>query len=175
MLHIQSVFLHCFTAFNDYLCCMKWKWLSEIVFWIFTIAVAVLIMRPIHDYIGKDYPYYFINYIFILLFFTYTRYLFLLRFTPFSHNLWVKLFLLFACIPLFLYLIDGSYDFQRMVDETGIEPLVNSSNLETKFNLARYVKYEFIFFSTGAFITLILLPMRMVASIWRVRNNKGKV
>ncbi|MBK8700626.1 MAG: hypothetical protein IPN29_14285 [Saprospiraceae bacterium] len=154
---------------------MKWKWFAEIVFLAIAIALAVAVMRPIHDYFGHNFDYYVSNYIFIVLFLTYSRYLFLLKYTPFSHNLWIKLIMLFASIPLLLWLVDDTYDFRRILDETGLEPLINSTNLDTKLNIAKYTKYEYLFFSTGAIITLIMLPFRMMVSIWRVKNNKNGV
>lgn len=150
----------------------RWKWLAEIVFWTLSVVIAILIMKPVHDYFGTGFKYYTSNYAFIILFFTYTRYLFLLKFTPFSHNVWVKVFLVFASIPLMLWLIDDTYDFRRMLDEEGLEPLVRSASLDTRLSLAKYAKYEFVFFSTSAILTIIMVPIRMIVSIWRVRNKK---
>ena len=152
---------------------LRWKWMAEILFGIMAIVIAVLVMHPIHDYYGDNFVYYESNYAFIVLFITYTRYLFLLRFTPFSHNLWIKLILVFASIPLMLWLVDDTYDFRRMLEEVGLEPLVQSNNLETRLSLARYAKYEYLFFSTSAIITIVLMPFRMVVSIWKVRNKRG--
>lgn len=153
----------------------RWKWLAEILFWVLAVAIALLVMRPIHDYYGNNFHYYESNYAFIVLFITYTRYLFLLRLTPFSHNLWVKFILVFASIPLMLWLVDDTYDFRRMLDEVGLEPMVKSAHLDTRLSLARYAKYEYLFFSTSAIITIILVPFRMIVSIWRVRNQKNRV
>ena len=149
----------------------RWKWMAEILFWVLAVVVSILVMRPIHDYYGDQFKYYESNYAFIVLFITYTRYLFLLRFTPFSHNLWVKLVLTFLSIPLMLWLVDDTYDFRRMLDEVGLEPFVMSKNLDTRLSLARYAKYEYLFFSTSAIITIVLMPFRMIVSIWRVRNR----
>jgi hypothetical protein len=150
------------------------KWKIECLFWLGSFLVALLIMLPIHDHLQQNYPYYLVNYIFIILFLTYTRYIFLLHYAPFSHTLWIKMILIFASIPLFLWLIDDLYDFLEMLDIEGIEPLVRIENLENKYNMAKYVKYQFIFFSVGCLITIAMLPIRMIVSIWRVRN-KGTV
>ncbi len=153
---------------------MRSKWTAELFFWLIAIAISLLVMRPIHEYIEKDYAFYTINYIFIILFLSFSRYILLLKYTPFSHNAWIKLILLFSCIPLFLFLIDGQYNFHQMLDEKGLEPIVKSQNPEFRWNIAKYAKYQFLFFSTGTIMTLIIMPVRMVISIWRVRN-KGTV
>jgi hypothetical protein len=70
--------------------------------------------------------------------------------------------------------MDGTYDFQRMLDEEGLEPLVSSSDLEFRWNLAKYTKYQFLFFSTGSMMLMFILPVRMIISIWRFRN-KGTI
>ena len=74
-----------------------------------------------------------------------------------------------------LWLVDDTYDFRRMLDEVGLEPMVKSAHLDTRLSLARYAKYEYLFFSTSAIITIILVPFRMIVSIWRVRNQKNRV
>lgn len=153
---------------------MQSKWVAEIIFWLMAAGISLLVMKPIHDYIGQDYEFYDVNYIFIILFLTFSRYILLLRFTPFSHNAWIKLILLFSCIPLFIYLIDGQYNFHQMLDEKGLEPIVKSQDLDFKWNIAKYTKYQFLFFSTGTIMTLVILPVRMIISIWKVRN-KGTV
>jgi hypothetical protein len=153
---------------------MQSKWTAELFFWLIAIVIALLVMRPVHEYIEKDYEFYTINYVFIVLFLSFSRYILLLKYTPFSHNAWIKLILLFSCIPLFLFLIDGQYNFHQMLDEKGLEPIVKSQNLEFRWNIAKYTKYQFLFFSTGTIITLIIMPIRMIISIWKVRN-KGTV
>ncbi len=153
---------------------MQSKWTAELIFWLIAIVLSLIIVRPIHEYIGNDYEFYYYNYLFIILFLAFSRYILLLKFTPFSHNAWVKLILLFSCIPLFIFLIDGQYNFHQMLDERGLEPIVKSENLEFRWNIAKYVKYQYIFFSTGTIMTLIIMPVRMVISIWKVRN-KGTV
>lgn len=153
---------------------MLQKWKIEIVFWIASLIIAALVMFPVHDQLQNNYPYYIVNYTFIFLFLTYTRYIFLLKYTPFSHALWIKMILIFASIPLFLWLIDDLYDFLEMLDIEGIEPMVRIDNLDEKYAMARYVKYQFIFFSVGGLMTIAMLPIRMIISIWRVRN-KGTV
>ena len=153
---------------------MNLKFRAEILFWLITAIVAFFVLQPIWSYYGKGYPFYNTNIPFVIIFLTYTRYIFLLKYTPFSHNKWIKLVLIFLSIPLLLVLVDGIYDFQRYLDETGFVG-ISHGDPEQILDMAKYARYQYIFFATGAIIVLVLLPLRMVMSIWRVVNNKAKV
>ena len=150
---------------------MNNKWSLEILWWLITIILTVLIMLPIYTNVGSNYPYYTANVAFIFVFLTFTRYIFLLRYAPFSHSDMVKGILIFIPIPLFFYFIDALYDFQRFLDEEGLVTILGNLNSEAQFQIAKYIQYEKLFFGSGAIITLVLFPIRMIVSIWRVRNR----
>ena len=111
---------------------------------------------------------------FIILFITFTRIIFLLKHTLFSHNKILKLILIFAPIPLFFYSIDALFNFQDFIDRGGHIEMLNHLNPDTAMDISRYIKYQFVFFGTGAIIVIILFPIRMIISIWR-GINKGTV
>jgi hypothetical protein len=153
---------------------MQSKWSAEFVFLIITAIIAYAIMWPVQHYVIR-YGFTWSNYLFIFVVLTYTRYIFLLKYTPFSYNHWVKLFFIFGSIPMFFILIDKMYEFFRMLDEVGLESYINSDSFNTQIAIAKYTKYQFIFFSASTFIVLVVLPIRFIKSIWRVKNNKGIV
>jgi hypothetical protein len=72
---------------------------------------------------------------------------------------------------MFFYFMDSLYDFQRFLDEDGLISLMGSLNIDQQYGLAKYIRYEKLFFGTGAMVTIIMLPIRMIVSIWRVRNR----
>ena len=153
---------------------MKYKLLAEFLFIVITVFIAWLVMRKIDDLLPL-YEFKTVNYFSIIIFLLYARYIFLLRFTPFSHSAWVKVILVFASIPMLLYLIDSFYDFSTMLDQEGIEFNVNSDSKAERFAYAEYIKNQFFFFLVGAIITCIILPIRMIISIYRVYNKKESV
>lgn len=153
---------------------MSLKWRAELLFLLITAIVTLLIILPVYLYYGNLYPFYFYNIWFVFLFLLFTRYIFLLRLTPFSHQKMFKLILLFLCIPLFLYFIDGIYEFQRYMDETGFVG-ISKDDMDEAASMSKYTRYQFLLFGVGTIITFVLLPLRMVVSIWRVTNNKGTV
>ncbi len=143
----------------------------EGIWWLITTVVVILLMTPIYTGLGMNYPFYPSNIAFIVVFITFTRYIFLLKYTFFSHIAWIKAILIFFPIPLFFYFMDSLYDFQRFLDEEGLISLMGSMNVDQQYGLAKYIRYEKLFFGTGAMVTIIMLPIRMIVSIWRVRNR----
>jgi hypothetical protein len=149
------------------------RWTAELLGILITVIFAGILVYILNANIIR-YHFVIINFLAIALFLTFSRYILLLQYTPFAFNTWMKLILLFGTIPLFFYFIDGIYEFLRMLDEEGIEPYVNSDSADFRWNFAKFTKYQFLFFITGTLCTLIMLPVRMIVSIWRVRN-KGTV
>jgi len=135
------------------------------------LAIAIL-MLPIYTALGTSYPYYVPNIIFIVIFITFTRYIFLVKYTFFADIAWVKIVLIFLPIPIFFYCIDALYDFQRFLDEEGVISILEGLHVDDQYTLSKYIRYQKILFGTGAIITLIMLPIRMIISLWR-RKNRG--
>ncbi|HPN68455.1 MAG TPA: hypothetical protein PLZ32_03025 [Saprospiraceae bacterium] len=153
---------------------MNLKIRAEILFWIITAVITFIVMHPIYNYYGMEYPFYWSNIPFIIIFLTYTRYIFLLKYTPFSQTHWVKIGLIFLSIPLLLVLVDGLYEFQRYLDVMGFVDISKDDANEAS-SMAKYARYQYLFFGTGAIMVLVFLPLRMIVSIWRVTNKKSKV
>ena len=153
---------------------MGLKFKAEFIFILISLLLMCLVMLPVWQYYGEKYPFYFYNVSFILLFLLAVRYLFLLRFTPVSHNKMVKLVIIFLCLPLILYYIDGIYEFNRYLDEVGFVN-ISKGEPDEAMTMAKYTRTQYLFFGVSAMITLVLLPFRMVVSIWRVSNQKGTV
>jgi hypothetical protein len=78
-------------------------------------------------------------------------------------------------IPLFMYHLDNLYDFQRYVDENGTISFLKGSTDLDDYSFGKYIKYQFIFFCTGALVTIVLMPIRMIVSFWRTTNTKDQV
>jgi len=153
---------------------MRNKIVLELVWWIATAIIVILVLLPILNYVGEDYPYYTSNIFFIALFITFTRYIFLLKHTFIAKQRVLKLILIFLPIPLFFYSIDALFNFQNFVDQGEHIKMLSHLNPDTAIDISKYIKYQFIFFGTGAMLVLFLLPVRMIISIWR-SMNKGTV
>lgn len=83
----------------------------------------------------------------------------------------VKLILGILSIPLFLYAVDGMYEFQRFLDEEGLPKLVNNYQSADHDSIVAFIRNEYVFFGVASVILSIVFPIRMIISIWRVRNR----
>ena len=142
----------------------------ELMMWIFTAILVVLVILPIYLNI-ESYPFYFSNILFIVVFVTFARYIFLLKHTVVAHSLIFKIVMMVAAIPIIMYLLDCVSSFQGFADDIGLEKLVPELSLDRQEAITKYVKTEMIFFGVGAVIVAVMFPFRMLVSIWRGINK----
>jgi hypothetical protein len=142
----------------------------ELLWWLLTGLLLVLIMAPIYLY-TKIYPFWGINIIYIVSFVTVARYLFLLPTTFLAKIQWLKVVLIFLAIPAIFLLIQEMNRFQVFLDYNEPEDLVGLLPVDTLRTMTRYIRSEFILFGVGSIVALVVLPFRMVISVWRYRNT----
>lgn len=149
---------------------MKNKILFEVLSLAFTLVLLVLIMLPV--YLNTvNFEYYYYNTICVFVVLTLIRYMFLLKHTLIARATMIKIVLGVLCIPLFLFATDGLYEFQRFLDEEGLQTLVSNVYADRQPLIINYIRSEFLFFGISAVILSIIFPFRMVLSVWRVRNR----
>ena len=149
---------------------LSFKWKVEIIAILITFVFTALILLPIMQN-SPDFPFMVFNIAAIVIFITLIRYLFLLRFTPLARFMPLKVVIVFLSIPLLVYLIDGLAEFQFELDEEGTYSMVSHLDVNKQLPLSKYIRSEMIFFTTGAIIGTLLLPIRMIISIWKVKNR----
>ena len=142
----------------------------EIIWWTITLVVIVLVMFPIWSEVGTDFRFHNSNIMAIFIFMVYTRLLFVLRHTYIAKNSLMKIIFVLLSIPLFIYFMNGINEFQTFVDENGDTALLYEYSASIA-NLTKYIRYEYLFFAVAAFITVAMLPFRMILSLWRTRNR----
>ena len=142
----------------------------ELLWWMLSILAAGVILFPIWD-MAPDYPFWGYNILYILLFISYTRYIFQLRHTWLAKMFWIKLLFIFTAVPVTFLLIEGINTFQVYLDEKGIGDFLGHLPFNEQKPLGTYIRTEMIFFGTGAVLASIAWPIRLIISIWRVRNR----
>ena len=147
----------------------------EVFSWIFAIGLCALFLVPIYLKSGEKYLFYIPNIVAIIIFIIFSRTIFLLRFTLFARNRWIRFILVFLPIPVFMYLTDSLYEFQRYVDENGTISFIRGAGEMSDYEFGRFIKYQFIFFTVGAFVANLLMPVRMIISFWRTTNTTDRV
>ncbi|MDX1685712.1 MAG: hypothetical protein R3275_10790 [Saprospiraceae bacterium] len=151
----------------------RWRVYFEVSWWAFTIIVVSAILLPILIKI-PDYPFLVGNILFIVVFLTFYRWIFLLKYSWFAKNKWIKLIIMFLALPVIIVLLEYFTDFQRYVDDYGLQNFMSHLSYKEYRPLAAFIRFEMIFFGVGSIIATIMLAFRMIISIWRYRN-RGKV
>ncbi len=151
-------------ALNNY------KWKFELVSIAMSVLISLMVLLPIYAN-TRDYAFYFFNFCFVFLFLSFTRYIFLLRMTPFSHHQLTKLIFIFLAIPLIWLILDGVGQFQAHSDEIGLQSFVEHLPADKQVSIISYMKNQMLFFGSGSIVATIILALRLIVSIWRVKNT----
>lgn len=151
----------------------RYKVLAELLWWIVTLIVIVIVLIPIREN-APTFPFFFENALLIAVFITFTRYIFFLPITFLARMKWIKVAIIAGAAIFFFIVSNALSDFRNFVDEKGLQTLVDHLHVTKQTSIINYIKNEMIFFGVGSIITGILLPIRMIISLWRMRN-KGTV
>lgn len=148
--------------------------LLELLWWaltgLFTLLVTLpILLSPIY------FPFWTNNILFVLTFVTTTRYLFLLRFTWMAYLIRIKVVLFFLAIPFVFFLIQEVHAFQVFLDERGMEIIVGELPLERQDSMMAYIRSEYLLFGIGAIVGSVVLPFRLLQSVWLLYNRKDRV
>lgn len=142
----------------------------ELLWWLITALVLAAVLLPIYFNIG-NFPFYGLNVLVVVSFITLARYLFLLPHTFLAHREWLKIVIVFLCVPLIFFIVQELNNFQTYVDEQGVEMLVGKRPAETQMQWVYFIQNEILLFGVGAVITGVILPFRLILSVWRGRNR----
>ena len=142
----------------------------EIIWWLATAVLVVIVLLPIWQK-APTFPFFAENIFFIVAFVTFARYTLLFRTTLIAHKKWIKVIMLFIAAILFFVMATGMSDFRNFVDVKGLQTLVTDLHVDEQTKIINYIKNEMVFFGVGAIIGGLLLPLRMIISLWRMRNR----
>ena len=145
----------------------------ELIWWFFTLILAAGVLYPILREVN-DYPFLMINTLFVIVFVTFTRYIFLLKHTFLAKQQRLKTGIILISVPIIFMLVNEINLFQTFLDENGFGGLVGDLPFGRRESFAKFIRAEMLFFGVGSVISAIVLPIRLVISVWRTRN-KGTV
>ena len=149
---------------------LRLKLLLELIWWVLTVVLIWLVLRPIQKNI-YDFPFYIWNIIFIVAFVTFTRIIFLLPYTFIARALWVKVAIVLLTPLIAYYLFGGMSLVRNFIDEEGMLSIMRHLVDEDQERLSGYIRKEILFFGVGSVVASITLAFRMLISIFRMRNR----
>jgi len=145
----------------------------ELLWVLITALVVVLVLLPVFRS-AATFPFYFLNIVYIVALINCTRYIFLLPLTPIAKKETWKIILVFLCLPAIFFMVQELNLFQAFLDERGIEALVGEQlPFDRRNALGRYIHNEIMLFGVGSIISTVILPFRLLISVWRGRNKEG--
>jgi hypothetical protein len=144
-------------------------WL-ELMWWVATALLCMLILFPILQKTNL-YPFTVINVIFVVVFITLFRYIFSLKYTWLARRQYVKITLVFLCIPLVFNMVNNLNHFVTHIDEFSYEAYLGHLEQEVRNKLEIYIRSEMLLFGVGSIIMSALFPFRLLISVWRQRNR----
>lgn len=146
------------------------KLILEATWWAITAVVVLLVLFPIlHN--TPYYPFQWSNVIFIVVFITLTRYNFLFKYTFLAKKQYLKLLLIFLCIPLLFNLVNNLNYFISITDESSYYFLDGNLSISQRNKMQLFIKTEMVFFGVASILSAIIFPFTLLRSIWRYRNR----
>lgn len=150
---------------------MNRKILLELIWWIFTILVCFLVLSPI-VFSTSGYHFLRVNILFVVAFITITRYVFLLPHTFLDKLTWLKVILVLTSPIVIFLLVQEVIRFHVFIEENGWEAVFSSPTSAKLDRFNSYVYSEMLLFGVGSVISAVLLPFRMIVSVWRERKKR---
>lgn len=146
---------------------------SELIWYLISLVLCLVILFPIY-YFEVDYGFWWVNAIFIFGLSVFTRWIFLWKYTPFARWMYYKVVLAFLMIPLFFWTMYAYAGFKDFVNEIGIQEILKEVPVQDQMALAKYIQNQITFFSVGFMICILIIPFKMIYSIW-MQFNRGTV
>ncbi len=101
------------------------------------------------------------------------RYIFFLRYTFIAYSQYVKIALIFVSVPLIFNLINNLNYFITYIDDQTYDSFLGHLDRKRYDELGTYIKTQMLLFGVGSTISAIFFPIRMIISIWRVKNRNS--
>jgi hypothetical protein len=134
------------------------------------ILLPVLILWPIYSN-NVLFPFYFYNILIIITPVLFIRYIFFLKFTFIEGTIVPKLLLIPIAMVLGIYSYIILNDFIDFYNNNGIYYSLEKFNIDKQEFIGNYLFRQYIFFGSFTILTCIVLPFRMLISVWRVYNK----
>ena len=145
--------------------------LLEAVWWLVTAIIVGVVMYPIWTNF-PDFKFNAVNIANIVAFITFTRYTFFLKYTFLAKLEKAKIAFILFTVMICVIIMTQIQSFNVWIDGGDPDVLLDSvGKTNMRESLLNYIKSEFLFFVVGAIISAIFLSVRLIISVWRLRNR----
>ncbi len=149
------------------------KILFEAIWWVITAVMVTVVMYPIWTSFPA-YKFNGVNIATIVLFVTFARYTFFLQYTFLATLQKAKIGFILFTVAIVATLMTQIQSFNVWIDGGDPDILLDSvGNAAKRESLLNYIKSEYLFFVVAAIVSAVFLSLRLLVSIWRLRN-RGK-
>ena len=148
----------------------KSKLLFTILWGFLMIVLPILVLWPVYANDIK-FSFYLHNTLIIVAPLFFLRYIFFIKFTFIEKTIIPKLIIMPLAIVLGIYSYIIVNDFIEFYNNNGLYYSLEKFNLARQEFLGNYIYSQFVFFSMFTLITCIIIPFRMLISVWRVYNK----
>ncbi len=145
--------------------------LYELLWFVFAAVAAYLLILPVKNEISQQFFIYLLWSLFLV--FTYFRFTAFMMRSIILENVWTKIMLFIANIPLFFFVIDQYYSFGRVYDEynftladTTFQHIKSGADLKDLL----YVKKLVTFSGISSVTLIVFMEARIVYAIFKLRQ-----
>ena len=144
-----------------------------LLLWTLLAALSVAaVLWPVYAN-NINYTFYFNNILFIIVFIFLIRYLFFIKYTFISGKIAVKILIIVLAIIFDIYAYSALNEFIDFYQENGKYFALEHLPVDKQYDIGDFIFKEYIFFGVAALVSGIIIPFRLLVSIWHV-YNKGR-
>ncbi len=147
------------------------SWTIELLWWLVTIVVTLLILLPIFN-ADIPFPWMYYNAGFIIGAITLIRYIFFFHLHPLAQSKLFKVFLIFLVPLIFFAIIEGLHSFIEFNDREGLQSLLWHLSVQEQSWFMKYIRIEYLLVGITCFIGGFVLIVKMIRStLSQVRSS----
>jgi hypothetical protein len=141
-------------------------WLLELTWWLLTAVIAAIILLPIH-LAGISFHFWQYNLFFILISFTFGRFLFFFHLHPLYKSKIFKITMIFLVPVLFFPMVEGLHSFIEFNDREGIQTLLSHLSNRRQNQFRWFIQQEYLILAIAAFVSSFLMIIKMIRALWK--------
>jgi len=147
--------------------------LFELLGFIITAIIAYLVIYPFLLN-NIEFPLLKINFLIVFISLNYIRWQFLIKYSFFNESYVLHAILFVICIFSVVTFYGLYGEFKFFYEEANLSSLLGHLSFDEAVTIRSYMKKEFTFSSVLVIISSFMFGVRLVRSVWRMKNKTNK-